>query len=442
MNKLRSFAALALCFCVALATVSCEDIFGPDDPYDPYTPSTPPKNNDLWASANPLTLSFPAEGGTLTTYLRTCSTFKRVRVVRDDYTKGWTSLAWGEEDSNGKALNVTASANDTGAERSGILYIYFGITDDDTVNAKDGNLDPERAALVIVTVIQASSGGGQSGTTSDGALSGLFSVSSSRKVQFSKGNLQYQASTETWRFANSQLEYIGSNNRNISSSYSDWIDLFGWGTSGFNCGNLYFRPYDCAIHSIDYYYEGLEYGPKGFATLTGGNKNSDWGVFNAISNGGNQTGLWRTLTSEEWYYLLDERKTASGCRMVKARVDGINGLIIFPDNWDKNFYSFKEMNYGGDPYSNNVVSASAWNSLEGAGCVFLPAAGQRLFDENYGHFIKVEGAGYAGAYWSASGEATESDASIIYFDYYETGTFLYASWPRCEGRSVRLVRNK
>ena len=43
-----------------------------------------------------------------------------------------------------------------------------------------------------------------------GAINGLFSVSGSRQVYFSRGNLQYQASTNTWRFAEHQYDYIGN----------------------------------------------------------------------------------------------------------------------------------------------------------------------------------------------------------------------------------------
>ena len=53
----------------------------------------------------------------------------------------------------------------------------------------------------------------------EGSLSGLFSVSATQQVRFSKGNLQYQASTGTWRFAEHQYDYIGTDNSNISSNY-------------------------------------------------------------------------------------------------------------------------------------------------------------------------------------------------------------------------------
>ena len=38
----------------------------------------------------------------------------------------------------------------------------------------------------------------------EGALCNIFSVGENKTVHFSKGNLQYQASTNTWRFAEEQ----------------------------------------------------------------------------------------------------------------------------------------------------------------------------------------------------------------------------------------------
>ena len=37
----------------------------------------------------------------------------------------------------------------------------------------------------------------------------MFSVSSTKQVHFSQGNLQYQASTNTWRFAEMQWDFVG-----------------------------------------------------------------------------------------------------------------------------------------------------------------------------------------------------------------------------------------
>ncbi len=72
----------------------------------------------------------------------------------------------------------------------------------------------------------------------EGALSGEFSVADGRRVRFSRGNLQYQASTKTWRFAEHQYDIIGDNPGNTTETgrdtQSEWIDLFGWGATGFN----------------------------------------------------------------------------------------------------------------------------------------------------------------------------------------------------------------
>ena len=85
-------------------------------------------------------------------------------------------------------------------------------------------------------------------TWTNGILPGLFSVSETQQVQFSQGNLQYQASTNTWRFAEYQWNYIGNDNSNISSSYSGWIDLFGWGT-GDNPTNSSTNPNDYSSYN-------------------------------------------------------------------------------------------------------------------------------------------------------------------------------------------------
>ena len=46
----------------------------------------------------------------------------------------------------------------------------------------------------------------------EGALPGEFSVSPTKKVRFSKGNLQYNTATETWNFAEKQYDIIGKDN--------------------------------------------------------------------------------------------------------------------------------------------------------------------------------------------------------------------------------------
>ena len=55
------------------------------------------------------------------------------------------------------------------------------------------------AGLMMLTSCQK-----ESGTDGDGMLPGAFSVSATQQVHFSQGNLQYRASTNSWRFAEHQ----------------------------------------------------------------------------------------------------------------------------------------------------------------------------------------------------------------------------------------------
>lgn len=256
-----------------------------------------------------------------------------------------------------------------------------------------------------------------------GAINGKFSVSASQRVYFSQGNLQYRASTAQWRFATNQYDYIGNANSNISPNYSGWIDLFGWGTSGWNPGNTYYSPWDSDGSCADCY------GPPGPNSLTGYYANSDWGVYNAISNGGNIEGRWRTLTTSEWEYVFRLRSTSSGIRYAMAQVAGVNGMILLPDDWNSSYYTLYDINSIGASFSSNVIGLSVWtNSLQLHGAVFLPAAGRRnMTIVDYG----------LGGYWSAShSDGNDFSRSVEFAD----GVFIVDSaCARSYGLSVRLV---
>ena len=250
-------------------------------------------------------------------------------------------------------------------------------------------------------------GGGGSGTAPTGAINGLFSVSDTQKVYFSQGNLQYQASTNTWRFSENQWDYIGDDNSNISSSYSGWIDLFGWGT-GVN-------PTNSSTVWIDY---------QNF---------DDWGIYNAISNGGNALDQWHTLTSTEWTFVLYYRSTNSGISYAKAIVNGINGVILLPDDWDISNYSLNSANTSGASFSSNTISQSDWiTKLEAYGAVFLPAAGYRRGTDVYN-------VGSGGYYWTATSNTGSSSTNDVYFLEIKLSPFEQTS--NYSGLSVRLVHN-
>ena len=237
-----------------------------------------------------------------------------------------------------------------------------------------------------------------------GMLLGRFSISSNQQVYFSQGNLQYQASAHKWRFAEHQYDMIGYANASISSSNSNWIDLFGWGT-GSNPTN--------ASTSNDNYTNFI-----------------DWGN-NAISNGGNQSGQWRTLSSGEWNYLLSSRNNAASL-VGKAKVNGVAGLVLLPDNWVlPSGCSFTSGT--GNNFSANTYTTSQWATMESAGAVFLPAAGRRAG-------TSMSDVSSYGDYWSSTpfifgiiinAYALDFSGSSVSVTYYGSGC----------GFSVRLVHN-
>jgi len=259
----------------------------------------------------------------------------------------------------------------------------------------------------------------------EGGIVGLFSVSATQQVYFSQGNLQYKASTRTWRFATNQYDYIGDANSNISSSYSGWIDLFGWGTSGYNHGAVCYQPWSTSQNNSDYY----AYGSYTY-NLNDQTGKADWG-YNAISNGGNTTDTWRTLTSDEWVYVFNTRSTSSGIRYAKAQAAGVNGVILLPDDWSASYYRLNNTNNTGAAFTSNSISASDWtNRIEANGAVFLPAAGYRSGADVYN-------VGSNGGYWSAS--YYDSNARGVGFDY--GGLYLDGWACRYSGHSVRLVQD-
>ena len=182
-----------------------------------------------------------------------------------------------------------------------------------------------------------------------------FSVSAEKQVLFSKGNLwtNTEAKPQTWSFEENQYdcwskEYIEDNH--ITLFFYD--QAYGYGsTSGGESG----------VFSVD------------------------WGVPYCEANG-LLAGTWRTPTKDEWQYLLFTRIASTVCgtanaRYAKVKVNGGNGLLIFPDE-----FSWTESM--GTPPSNCNVTDTSWSEvpsytkeqfsvMESAGCVFLPTAGYR-----------------------------------------------------------------
>ena len=292
---------------------------------------------------------------------------------------------------------------------------------------------------------------GMSWAASNDKLPGAFSVSGTKVVYFSKGNLQYQASTNTWRFAKNQYEAVGgsngsgnvapyntsSANESPSDSQTGWIDLFGWAASGISRDGVNaYQPYSTSTTSADY------------GTTTTKSASETLGNYDWSKNMGDD---WRTLTAEEWGYLIgpgnigttpsDQRANYQSLRgLCKITVSGTEypGMIILPDDLYNNLptegdiaskWAACAVAAGSLNYTKATFTEAEWTALQAAGAVFLPAAGYR-------NVTSVRDAGARGGYWSSSASSETSAFYLVFLEGYlgsENSSYRYG------GLSVRLV---
>ncbi|HBZ33853.1 MAG TPA: hypothetical protein DEO38_02000 [Bacteroidales bacterium] len=211
-------------------------------------------------------------------------------------------------------------------------------------------------------------------TSPQGTLWAAYSVGNNKKIRFSKGNLQYNPAQKKWKFADNQYDIIGASNGNISATYNGWIDLFGWGTSGFSL-----QPTETSKTSKDYRYNGQSDISDSYR---------DWGVYCAISNGGNKANLWRTMTRSEWRYVVGVTKDCDGNVIAAphrtnaenlrglATVNGRKGFILLPDDYYK---APATVNFtpNGSSYNDNIYTVEQWKLMQDKGVVFFPCSAYR-----------------------------------------------------------------
>ena len=256
-------------------------------------------------------------------------------------------------------------------------------------------------------------------------LPGAFTVDGSgTQVYFSQGNLQAttndQGATWTWGFAENQWDYVGDAAANTSFDYwggtgNGSYDLFGWiGESS-------------ALTDYRQYGIGSNYDFTDCGNTPGENLKADWGSLMGSD--------WRTLTYDEWQYLIKSRNNAANL-LAYATVNGKTGLILLPDSWTSSSVALTITTAN---YTTNIISASDWSTLEEQGCVFLPAAGWRSDDS-------VGGVGEGGDYWSSSSPSGKQyDEGSAYCFFFDTDFSKQADGMhfnkrgRGYGLSVRLV---
>ena len=223
-----------------------------------------------------------------------------------------------------------------------------------------------------------------------GALNGQFSVSSTDKVYFSKGNLRNVSGT--WSFFDHQYDCYDTYS-------SDGRDKFGWSTSATTYGM------STSTNVSDY--------SGSFV---------DWG---AVMGEG-----WYTLSKDEWAYLFKTRTDATS-KYGYATVNEVHGIIILPDAFVDPYKNKGSNAFVGSTtaWNANVYTAGNWALMEAAGAVFLPAAGYR-------DGALVKNVGSTGDYWSSSANEGYKAYGV---DFASELVADYSNY-RYYGHSVRLVR--
>lgn len=263
-------------------------------------------------------------------------------------------------------------------------------------------------------------------SAAEGRLPGKFTIGTNVTARFACGNLRYtrtgghetsyglatsMTNNGTWTLASQQYTVLGNVTANaggptVDYTGNDTMDLFGWGTSGWTSGATCYQPWQHhygPAENNQYYLGG-----DASKSMSGNFEYADWGVSNAISNGGNAPFGWRTLTSDEWNYL------ATHASVTTATVNGVAGVLLFPDNWSTDFSSMSGM-------VSSSISAANFARLENSGVVFLPNAA----------IAEGPAGGTILSYWSS----TVSGDNVMVFK----GTATCTAERRSAGRAVRLV---
>jgi len=262
-------------------------------------------------------------------------------------------------------------------------------------------------AMVAVVLGMASCGDGNNPdqpTPSKVGLKGVFSIGAGRQVRFSQGNLQYKKTATSGQllFAEHQYDVLSQEENEQIGSEAYTIDLFGWGTGD--------EPAKDSRVGADY------------AAF------KDWGD-NII--GDSEAKYWRTLSKDEWNYLLLDRPNASYLAVwATLEFNNVQGIILLPDNWGEVKPSGITLSTDQSWTANILSLQTQWDALEQAGAVFLPYS--RLYRS--GQTVKKDNP--AGSYWTSSDYAESSAYRVMINDKLATeyvGRYL--------GFYVRLVHD-
>lgn len=236
-------------------------------------------------------------------------------------------------------------------------------------------------------------------------VNAVFSVSASSKVRFSKGNLYWNGSE--YKFEENQYDCPSSiNTSHIGHFYWDKDEALARALS-----------YSGSATSDDALFTNeTEVSPKSSFIVDG------------------EAGKWRTLSGDEWTYLI---KTRSGNRYALAKVNDMGGMLIFPDDYSGiiSGTGIATVNTDNTGYPSSSIPTATWLEMESLGVVFLPSSGGRT--------DAINGRGTSGNYLSSSvhydGDLGAVFTDCLYFTSHGMNTKYFNNIQNCD--AIRLVEN-
>lgn len=196
------------------------------------------------------------------------------------------------------------------------------------------------------------------------ALPGRFTVNSDGgQVRFSSGNLQarYDGAEYHWDFATNQYDVLGvSMDNKTGENYT--LDLFSWSSLNSSYGT----------------------NPNG-ETEDIWKVFVDWGKAYCSSHKITPETTWRTLSKDEWHYIVVDRPASTVCGVPNARIvpirvfvtdnDYKDGYVLFPDLYahPSVLPALNNINAYSISFDSNIYDLKQWKKMEEAGAVFIPA---------------------------------------------------------------------
>lgn len=246
-------------------------------------------------------------------------------------------------------------------------------------------------------------------------LPGRFSVNANGKqVNFTRGAMEYNHSLDLFQTGSNQWETLNGKNKYISdTTFINWLNMFGWGT-----GDDLMK------------YDSL----ASYTTFT------DWGLSD-IRNTSCEPGTLRTLTADEWDYIINGRPNAADLRTIGGLIQLVKDedtvfldiIVLLPDTFEMPEGMHLDMH--ATSYRTNLYWPEEWELLEENGAVIIPLTGYRKGDKLYD--IDTDGISLVAHIWTSTPDG-DDNAKAVRID---KNDWSIESMPRCCGMYVRLVKD-